>query len=238
MKKILLVLTLLAVNLTVVGQRVEHSAELFFEQGGRAVDESYKDNAKSIGELQELLERLSSDPQTTILSIEVDSYSSPEGDKHLNDRLSKERSQSTYQLIKDLGGLPDSLFHIQSTSIPWQRLAEMVTASDTPYAEEVVRIIETQEEETYRRLNPTDRWMTLVDSRNKHLMDLRCGQPYRYMFEHLFPALRTSSVVVVSFHVEAQPIVAENITLPTTKPTALETMAIASAIPPPPPHRQ
>ncbi len=218
MKKILLALALLATTLTVVAQRVEHSAEFFFEQGAMEVDSSLRSNGQTITELQTLLSRLSNDPQVTILSIDIDSYSSPEGDKRLNERLSEQRSQHTFELIQEICPLPDSLFHTESSSIPWELLTDMVAASDTPYAAEVIRIIETQEEETFRRLDPTDRWMTLVDSRNKHLMELRCGVPYRYMMEHLFPSLRTSSVVVVAFRVEAQPIISESLVLPTTTP--------------------
>lgn len=51
----------------------------------------------------------------------------------------------------------------------------------------------------------------MVDSRNKHLMDLQQGRPYRYMMKHIYPLLRKSTIVTVIYK-SKDPIVTTPIT--------------------------
>ncbi|MFI3239458.1 MAG: DUF3575 domain-containing protein [Bacteroidales bacterium] len=100
------------------------------------------------------------------------------------------------------------------------------------YRDEVLYIIENEPEETWQRVNPTDRWLTLTNSRNKRLMDLRGGQPYRYMFTHFYPQLRHGSVItiytqrVLPIPLEIKPIETthQQLTLPEREPIPVESI--------------
>ena len=83
-------------------------------------------------------------------------------------------------------------------------MAQYVEHSDTPYKDEVIDIIRNSPEQTWGRNAPTDRWLTLIDSRNKRLMELRGGTPYRYMQQEIFPKMRTALVVTVSSELTPQ----------------------------------
>ncbi|MFR9519749.1 MAG: DUF3575 domain-containing protein [Rikenellaceae bacterium] len=91
------------------------------------------------------------------------------------------------------------MLKVRSTGIAWDLLVELVEESQMDYGDEVIHIIKSVKEETYAKVNPSDRWMTMVDSRNKHLMELRGGVPYRYMMEHIFPLMRKSGMITIYY---------------------------------------
>ncbi|MFI3305508.1 MAG: DUF3575 domain-containing protein [Rikenellaceae bacterium] len=107
--------------------------------------------------------------------------------------------------------IPDSLIEKNHSGIDWNGLQALVAESDVQYKEEVSQILTTIPEETWQRVSPDDRWLSLVDSRSKHLMDLMGGNTYRYMFDNFYPLLRRGSVVTLYFKSVAPAIVEEEV---------------------------
>ncbi len=103
--------------------------------------------------------------------------------------------------------MPDSLITKKYSGIDWNGLYTLVEESDIEYKDSILNIMNNIPEETWRKVNPTDRWMSLVDSRIKHLQDLKYGNPYRDMVKRFFPQLRRGSIVTIYFEVVATPIV-------------------------------
>ncbi|MFR9543931.1 MAG: DUF3575 domain-containing protein, partial [Rikenellaceae bacterium] len=181
--------------------------EIYFDLNSYVVDSEYQNNNESLTNLTDLISWLKRDTLTTITGVEIKSFTSPDGDVVSNDRLSKRRANSVLEYVKNQISIPDSLISIENRGVAWDMLREMVVKSETPYKEEVIDVIDNVTIETWRRVKPTDRWQTLVDSRNKHLMDLRLGVPYRYMMRSIFPSLRRSSIVTIYFQREIEPII-------------------------------
>ncbi len=191
--------------------------KIYFGQGSCAVDLEFQQNGESISHFSDLYNTLSSDSLAVIKKIKIDSYASPEGGRTYNNRLSERRSNSLYEYLTDTLSVPDSLIEMGCSGIDWEMLQEFVEESDMEYRDEVLHILKSVPDETWRRLKPTDPWMSLVDSRNKHLMDLRYGIPYRYMFSNIYPKLRTGSVVTLYFKREQPPVIE-----PETTPEVIE----------------
>ncbi|MFR9653599.1 MAG: DUF3575 domain-containing protein [Rikenellaceae bacterium] len=177
-----------------------------FPRAAAAIDSTYLGNSSVLQALTNELGALSADSAITITQITIDSYTSPEGELRLNQKLAARRSEAMLQYLCSECSMSEDLIQIHNRGIAWDMLSEMVLASATPYKSEVVDIINTIPEETWRRARPTDRWQTLVDSRIKHLMELRYGRPYRYMEENIFPYMRQSSVVTIYFRAKPKPI--------------------------------
>ncbi len=208
MKKFTYLILLVSLSAAVQAQTQtqEHiEAQVFYSLGSASLDSGIKDNRVTLDKFIEMLYKYQEDSLTTIERVEISSYTSPEGGRKLNDALAVERTNSVLNYLKRKITLPDSLYKINNIGIAWERLRVMVAQSDMPQRERVIHIIDNTPEETWRRVKPTDRWHTLVDSRNKQLMDLAQGVPYRYMMKEFFPDLRSTSVVSLYIKREAKP---------------------------------
>lgn len=200
MKRLIGVLILTLLNLSTYGQQiteVKKEIKIHFEHDKSVINPDLEQNAESIRELSEHINNLKTDTLLTIRFIDVDSYTSPEGGRHYNQKLSARRTDATCEYLKTEYQIPDSLIQSQHSGIAWDKLRDYVVEYPVPYKDEVLDIIDNTPEETWKRINPTDRWMSLTDSRIKRLMDLRAGKPYNYMNEVIFPFLRHSSLVSI-----------------------------------------
>lgn len=201
------------------GQQQVRRLEFIYEQDVSILDQNRADNAKAFKELSDLFDEIKRDPQKTIVSITMDSYCSPEGGVSYNDKLSQRRADHIYSYVHDVHQMPDSIMTSRANGINWDELAVMVGKSDMKYKDEIIDIIENVEAETWKRVKPTDRWLTLVDSRHKHLMDLKGGKPYWDMYNNIFPQLRSSCVVNI-YYVNT-PMVGKAEMIAPTSPAAL-----------------
>lgn len=190
-------------------EKQTEGVEIFFYHNKYDINLDFEQNRATFKHLFDFINKIESDTLLTLSKIEIDSYTSPEGGKHLNDKLSINRTHSMYEYFSKEVSLPDSLITIKNSATDWVGLRELVESSDMKYADEVIEILDNVPEETWKRVNPNDRWLTLVDSRNKHLADLRGGEVYRYMFSNVYPKLRRGSVVTVYFKSIIPPVVAE-----------------------------
>ncbi len=181
--------------------------KIYFDHNSHVVNSDLQQNRESLSHFSDLIETLSRDSLSTISKIEINSYTSPEGGRTYNKKLSEQRSNSIYDFFTNTISVPDSLIDKQYSGIDWDRLRTLVEESDMQYKDEVLYILNNIPEETWRRVNPNDRWLTMVDSRNKHLMELKYGNPYRYMFANIYPELRSGSVVTIYFQRELPPVI-------------------------------
>ncbi len=231
-------LTLLLFGPNLYGQ-TEHkvkTVKIYFDQDSYVIDHNVMQNNESLIELSEYIDHVKSDTLTTVKQINLNSYTSPEGGRAYNKKLSERRTESIYNYLVNEKGLPDSLLTKQHSGIAWDQLKTLVLESELSSKNEIVAIIDNTPEETWRRINPTDPWLTLVDSRLKHLMNLERGAPYRYMYNELFPMLRSSSVVTLYIEIEVpiEPVVEE---LPAQEEVAIvEAPAVVEPEPEPEPE--
>ena len=84
-------------------------------------------------------------------------------------------SQAPFDYLHGRYGLPAGKVTAEGKGEDWEGLREAVGRSDMKAKDEVLDIIDTYD---------------IFDGREKLLMDLRGGNPYRYMLEHIFPPLR------------------------------------------------
>ncbi len=171
--------------------------KVFFAHNSCAIDLNMPQNREALSRFSDLMETLNRDSLSLITKIEINSYTSPEGGRQYNQKLSERRTEAIYDYLLNIISLPDSIIHKSSSGIDWVGLQRLVQASDMPYKEEVLYILSNVPEEKWRKVNANDRWLSLVDSRNKHLMDLHYGDAYRYMFTHIYPQLRNSAVLTL-----------------------------------------
>ncbi len=194
-------------------QAEEHSKriDIYFEQGEHTINREFQSNDQTTSELLDILR---GDETIKLTKVEINSYTSPEGGRNLNIKLAERRSQSLYDFIISTNLVPEEIISTNSHGIDWDMLINEVESSSVPNKSQVIETIRNTPEEVWTRVNPQDKWLTLVDSRTKHLMEIESGNPYRYMSENIFPRLRRGSIVTVYFKYVA-PSIAEEVTKPT-----------------------
>lgn len=190
-------------------EKKSEKIEIYFDQNSYVVDPDYKNNKQQLNNLANLIGSLQRDSLIQISKLKINSYASPDGGRYHNEQMTKKRSNSIYDYLTKTISVPDSLIEKSYSGTNWDGLYKLVEESNMEYREDVLHIIKNIPEETWLRVNPNDKWLSLVDSRTKHLMDLKYGNPYRYIFANYFPLLRVGSVVTIYFKSVAQPIIDE-----------------------------
>ena len=132
-------------------------------------------------EIDRILSPLSNNRFSTFERIQVRGYSSPDGPYGENERLAQARSRLFAGYIRDAYDLPRHRIEVSSVAEDWEGLKELLQQTQPPYADAVLRII---------------RKYGIFNGREKQLMDLQGGMPYKDMLRRFFPKLRRIEVVV------------------------------------------
>ncbi len=193
----------------VYGQRHEKRSEILYELTGDRIIDNFADNNRVLSDLRMTIDELRGDSLSNIERIIVECYTSPEGSKLFNEKLSQRRSDAVVRYLQLHFALPDSIIEVRSIGIAWDKLRDMVQKSNMTHRLDVINIIDSTPEETWQLVNPNDKYRTLVDSRNKRLMDFKGGEPYRYMSEYFFPQLRGSSIITIYSKRDTLPLIIE-----------------------------
>lgn len=109
-------------------------------------------------------------------TLHVCGYASPEGILLDNEILARNRTESFARYLKRTYRLP-ARCTIETTSVgeDWEGLVKLLKQTGKPYAPPALDIIES---------------FGVLDGRERRLMELERGDPYRDMLETLFPYLR------------------------------------------------
>lgn len=157
---------------------------VFFRQGRIAIDTAYMDNASTLHRLDRALRVMTADSTIRITRLVVAGYASIEGSLKRNTYLAGKRADilSDYAVAR---GVPAQSIEMVNMAEGWDELRDMVANSENvPYREEILRIIDT---------------VPVLEGRERQLMVLHGGVPYRWMLKHFFPRQRNAGYVKIYF---------------------------------------
>lgn len=186
---LLVVFCLLVSPLLHAGESEVDSVRIYYRLGYRYVDTSLRDNGTVLKNLCTRIEQTLHDQ--TLERVVIYSYTSPDGSNKANTALAARRADSLESWILRNTPLPAPMLEKNSGGIAWDLLRDAVSKSEMQYKAEVLRILDNTPVWVFDSNN------RVVSSRKKELMDLKGGIPYRYMYEHLFPDLRSSISVLL-----------------------------------------
>lgn len=177
-------------------QHAADSMQIFYRRGYRYVDLSFRDNRTQLERFLKSTGKAMKDG--SIDKIVIRSYASPDGSSKANERLAAGRAEELKAYLVREGDIPPALIEHHAEGIAWDRLREMVAASDMQHKEEVLEI-----------LDNTPVWVhdsegNITGSRKQQLMDLNGGRTYNYMLENFFPDLRNSSNAALYLRIMAK----------------------------------
>ncbi|MGL4518241.1 MAG: DUF3575 domain-containing protein [Phocaeicola sp.] len=172
---------------TVLGQSMAQAQKekehiiLYFQFDKFTLDGDYLTNRTAFARLHELLENELL--MSSLDSIQIRSYSSPEGPALYNEKLALKRAQALESYLREYK-LKDFSIPLQLSSLGenWEGLSQMVLQDNNlPSRNEVLEILNSQ------------------DSFNKkevRLKALHSGKPWKYISQTILPYLRGASCVV------------------------------------------
>lgn len=158
-----------------------------FHQSQIVIEQGYNHNSE---QLKQMLEGLALHPDSLyrIKSVRVVGTSSPEGTYAINMKFSEQRALALYNYLKENIAIPDSLTEIVVVGRDWRGLYTLVEAdAAVPSRPEVLSI-----------LSPAAHADRITEElSNSTLSRLRMMRtPYGYLYDNLFPQLRTSRLYV------------------------------------------
>ncbi len=188
----LLAVTFITPEVETIKKRMESGkAYLDYPVNVSAVRPEFRNNTTELQRIYNLIDNLKDNHDATITGVAILGYASPEGTYHANQLLSEKRAQALANHLKVKYGFADNLFQAEGKGEDWQTLDSLVAASNMKDKEQILAII---------------RGTGVFDGREKKLMELSGGTPYRDMLKEMFPKLRRSdyelSYTVVPFTVE------------------------------------
>lgn len=145
---------------------------------------SLADNREEFEKLNHFLSPIFSNSEGyTVNSIKISAFCSPEGTFIDNQRVSELRAKRVADYIKVNCPfiLSDSVLTCVGAGEDWLGLAAMVKSSNMKFKKEILDIIE---------------HVDIFKGREKKLMDLHRGEPYKYMYKYMFPSLRKTVVEI------------------------------------------
>ena len=149
--------------------------------GSDNVSPDYHNNRAELQKLDSLLSPLSAGNYSSLEYVRVCGYASPDGTYIDNERLAGSRARFFASYIYSNCGIPRSRIETTCVAEDWEGLSVLLQSEQPPYADAALSII---------------RNVGIFNGREKQLMELRGGAPYRDMLCHFFPRLRRLEVSV------------------------------------------
>ncbi len=163
------------------------SVRVYFRQGYSILESAYRNNGTRLEMFAAQFRALQADQTIRLRYIHIDVGTSPEGSSSLNRRLSDKRAIQIMDYLHNHTSLPDSLMKFNSHGINWEGLKKLVSASDMSYKDEVLEILHTMPKQVLCNSG-------IEDECKQQLKTQHGGQPYKYMYRHFFPELRSANV--------------------------------------------
>lgn len=163
--------------------RDKSALRIYFHQGSSLIDSGYSNNEAVLKRFTHALQVLATDSSVHIVRIVIVGYASVEGTYQHNKELARHRALSLQEFAMKCG-VPLAKFRIVNMGEGWDELRDLVEQSTLEDRNEVLRIIDT---------------VPVMKGRKQKLMELRSGNPYRWMMQHLFPLQRNAGYIKVYY---------------------------------------
>lgn len=172
-----------------VANNEKGAIQINFSRGSSTIDRYFGQNNPSLVVLASALKEIQASTSSRVVKIVVAGFASPEGPLDVNDRLAWERADAVRTFIRGNSNVPFNDILLYNGSEDWRGLREMVEQSDIEAKYEILYIIDN---------------VPIIKGREKQLMDLAGGRPYKFMLRYFFPRLRNAAYIKVYYNNTAE----------------------------------
>lgn len=160
---------------------VSAEAAFDFKSGRTDLLPEYMNNPAELSKLRKMIDNLKSDKNINVKGIKIIGYASPEGSLSLNKRLSEDRAKALKKYFMMFYDFPGEIYSTEFGGENWDGLVKALPESNCEYKDTVLSIIEKT---------------SIEEGREKKIMDLHNGVPYRQMLKEIFPKLRIALCII------------------------------------------
>ncbi len=178
-----------------------HEQEIYFEEAYRYIDSTYRNNRTALAEIRSVIN--SAQASGFLVSLEIQGSASPTGSEKYNRALSANRANEIEAWILRNCNVAEAIITKSAAGINWRKLRDLIAASDVPYRDAAIEIIDNVPVLVY------DDRGSIVSSRKKQLMDLDLGGAWEDMLERFFPDVRSASAVLIHVVEDTRPEILE-----------------------------
>ena len=171
------------VSTSKVASATTESVVLYFDYpiGKDDIHPDLKNNRYEIDKIDRLIAPLQRTHFASVKSVRICGYCSPDGNYGDNERLAEARSRFFSIYLRSMYGVPRGLVKVSSVAEDWEGLVDLLMRDNPPYRDAALRVISRY---------------GIFNGREKYLMELQGGSPYKDMLRHFFPKLRRIEVIV------------------------------------------
>ncbi|MCS3172293.1 DUF3868 domain-containing protein [Bacteroides thetaiotaomicron] len=161
---------------------IEGSAFLDFPVNQIIIRPEYRRNTVELAKIRATIDSVRNDDKTTLSSIRIHGYASPEGGYANNTRLAKGRTQALVDYVTSYYKFDNKLITSEYTSEDWEGFRKFIAASSLEKKDEILKLMDDS---------------TLdIDKKERQIAQLAGPQTYKYILEECYPALRHSDYTV------------------------------------------
>lgn len=161
---------------------IEGSAFLNFPVNKIIIYPEYLRNNSELAKIRATIDAVHNDKYTTLTSIKIHGYASPEGSYTNNTRLAKDRTQALVDYVTSYYNFDKQLITSDYTPEDWKGFRKFVAASSMEKKEEILRLIDDKSIE--------------MDKKERDIANLVGAQTYQYILAECYPTLRHSDYTV------------------------------------------
>lgn len=160
---------------------IEHAgyrADIYFPVGGMKILPEHELNKEAWNTFVNEIDSLRAGGDNTVLGITVTGYSSPEGSYQSNDIIAKRRAEALKKFLSTKYNSTLVEIRTEWVAEDWDRLADLVRASDMADKDKILDIIDN---------------VDIFKGRENKIRLLSGGKSWAYMLKEFFPKLRCAA---------------------------------------------
>lgn len=161
---------------------VEGSAFLDFPVNKYIIYPEYRRNTIELAKIRATIDTVRNDNTTTLTSIKIHGYASPEGGYANNERLAKNRTQALVDYVTSYYHFDKNLITSESTPEDWEGFRKFIASSSLDKKDEILRLMDDDSMD--------------IDKKEREIAKLAGPQGYQYIMNDCYPGLRHSDYTV------------------------------------------
>ena len=156
-------------------------AYLDFAVNQTAINPNYRKNSLELAKIRATIDTIRNDKNTSITSITIEGFASPEGNFASNARLAESRTKALMQYVRNYYNFDEKLLKMNSTPEDWVGFRKFIETSNLSQKEDILQIMDSNID---------------YDIKEKNIAKLVGPETYRFILEECYPALRHSDYTV------------------------------------------
>lgn len=144
----------------------------------------YRENAERLDLIVDMTRDIMADTISRVRLIQIVGKASPEGPLKHNIELAGNRVNALKRYLQERVDVPDSLFEVINGGEAWEEFREDVAATDLPYRQAILDIIDGTED---------------VNLRERRIKKFQGGKPYKYLLENILLDQRYSGYMQIYY---------------------------------------